>query len=509
MKTPIALSEALGRTYEIVKDVGCPIIRSEQLRRADRELLIRTKWLFEIIKGWYLFKKPDAPLGESVLWYAHFWDFLRIYLHHHLGDLYCLSAKCSLDLHTKNPTIPNQVIVIGSKNRSSPQELPFQTSVLIYADPSHIPEERTEINGLWSMRLPYALCKVASTYFQKNPKEAEIALRLITNHVEILEILLKYNFKTAAGRLVGAYRFLGNTEMAEHLKQELLEFGWKVEEENPFLQSKPLISSNSPLSSPYKARILSLWSEFRPKVLAHFSEDPGVTQSIEKYLHHLEEMYVQDAYNSLSIEGYQVDEELINRVQNLKWNPDLYPEDAQTKNALAARGYYEAFLEVKKTLKILSQGENAGDVIKGHLRKWIQALFVPSVRSGLIPAFDLVGYRKSAVYIRGSRHIPFPKEALIEAMDTFFECLKQEKSAAVRAILGHYIFVFIHPYMDGNGRIGRFLMNTMFASGGYPWTIIRVKNSSQYINALEIAGTSGDIEPFVKFIIQEMQNGNS
>ena len=509
MKTPIALSGALSRTYEIVKEVGCPIIRSEQMRRADRELLVRTKWLFEIIKGWYLFKKPDAPLGESVLWYANFWDFLRIYLHHHLGDLYCLSAECSLDLHTKNPTVPNQVIVIGSKNRSAPQELPFQTSVYIYADPSNIPEEKTQMSGLWIMQLPYALCKVSSTYFQKNPKEAEIALRLITNYTELLEVFLKYNFKAAAERLIGAYRFLGNEEMADHLKQELLEFGWKVEEENPFMQSKPLISSNTSLSSPYRARILSLWGEFRPKVLAYFPKDPETKQSFEKYLHHLEEVYAQDAYNSLSIEGYQVDEGLIKRVQNHEWNPDLYSEDLETRNALAARGYYEAFLEVKKTLKTLSQGDNAGDVIKAHLRKWIQALFAPAVRAGLIPALDLVGYRKSAVYIRGSRHIPFPKEALMEAMDTFFECLKQEKSAAVRAILGHYIFVFIHPYMDGNGRIGRFLMNAMFASGGYPWTIIRVKNRSQYINALETAGTSGDIEPFVKFIVQEMENGDS
>jgi Fic family protein len=97
------------------------------------------------------------------------------------------------------------------------------------------------------------------------------------------------------------------------------------------------------------------------------------------------------------------------------------------------------------------------------------------------------------------------KEALIDAMDAFYECLKNEKHAAVRAVLGHYIFVFIHPYMDGNGRIGRFIMNTMFASGGYPWTIIRVKNRTQYLNALEQAGPERNIEPFAKFIAQEMK----
>ena len=59
--------------------------------------------------------------------------------------------------------------------------------------------------------------------------------------------------------------------------------------------------------------------------------------------------------------------------------------------------------------------------------------------------------------------------------------------------------------MDGNGRIGRFLMNSMFASGGYPWTIIRVANRTQYLHSLEIAGIESNIEPFIQFIRQEMQ----
>jgi len=40
-------------------------------------------------------------------------------------------------------------------------------------------------------------------------------------------------------------------------------------------------------------------------------------------------------------------------------------------------------------------------------------------------------------------------------------------------VLGHFVFVYIHPYLDGNGRIGRFLMNLMLAAGGYPWTVTR------------------------------------
>jgi len=69
-------------------------------------------------------------------------------------------------------------------------------------------------------------------------------------------------------------------------------------------------------------------------------------------------------------------------------------------------------------------------------------------------------------------------------MEALVELLKAERDAGVRAVLGHFIFVFIHPYMDGNGRIGRFLMNTMLVSGGFPWTVIRLEQRTQYMSAL-------------------------
>jgi len=81
-----------------------------------------------------------------------------------------------------------------------------------------------------------------------------------------------------------------------------------------------------------------------------------------------------------------------------------------------------------------------------------------------------------------------------------FELLTNEPNAAVRAVLGHFCFVFIHPYMDGNGRIGRFLMNAMLASGGYPWTIVRVEQRAEYLAALDAASAGNDIAPFAAFI---------
>lgn len=58
--------------------------------------------------------------------------------------------------------------------------------------------------------------------------------------------------------------------------------------------------------------------------------------------------------------------------------------------------------------------------------------------------------------------------------------------------------------MDGNGRTGRFLMNIMLASRGYPWTLIHVTNRSKYFKALGSASVEGNILPFTQFVASEM-----
>ncbi|RJR50714.1 MAG: cell filamentation protein Fic, partial [Desulfobacteraceae bacterium] len=54
--------------------------------------------------------------------------------------------------------------------------------------------------------------------------------------------------------------------------------------------------------------------------------------------------------------------------------------------------------------------------------------------------------------------------------------------------------------MDGNGRMGRFLMNVMLAAGGYPWTVIPIESRKAYIEALERASVGQDIAPFTGFL---------
>ena len=88
----------------------------------------------------------------------------------------------------------------------------------------------------------------------------------------------------------------------------------------------------------------------------------------------------------------------------------------------------------------------------------------------------------------------------------FFDLLTQEEDAAVRIVLGHFVFVYIHPYMDGNGRMGRFLMNVLLAAGGYDWTVIPVTSRNDYMRALEAASVHEDIVPFTEFLAERIRN---
>ena len=81
-----------------------------------------------------------------------------------------------------------------------------------------------------------------------------------------------------------------------------------------------------------------LWDKMRADVLQNFSAAPQQTDTAA-YLQRVDEVYASDAYNSLSIEGYRVTPELVERVRSGDWNPENVEADRNHRDALAARGY--------------------------------------------------------------------------------------------------------------------------------------------------------------------------
>ena len=167
---------------------------------------------------------------------------------------------------------------------------------------------------------------------------------------------------------------------------------------------------------------------------------------------------------------------------------------------MVARGYWQAFQLVEKSIARVLKGENPGTVAEQDHRDWYREMCAPSVAAGILKPSDLAGYRNGQVYIRESMHVPLNRDAVRDAMPAFFDLLAKETDPAVRVVLGHFIFVYIHPYMDGNGRMGRFLMNLMTAARGYPWTVIPLPERKAYMAALEKASVGENIVPFADFL---------
>jgi len=191
----------------------------------------------------------------------------------------------------------------------------------------------------------------------------------------------------------------------------------------------------------------------------------------------------------------------------LERNPDQIEADREHRNALAARGYWQAHQAVLESIKKVLFGDNAGTIFGDDHRDWYREMFAQSVVSGLLKPADLAGYRNRLVYIKGSMHVPPNREAVRDAMPALIELLQEETVPAVRVVLGHFIFVYIHPYMDGNGRLGRFLMNLMLASGGYLWTVVSLDVRDKYMAALEEARVRQNIIPFTELLASLVTKG--
>jgi len=497
------LAESLA-VLKKLQDKGIIAIHTKNMTRTHRERLIKSGFIKEVMKGWYIPAHPEEPTGESTAWYASFWGFCADYLKSRFGNQWCLSPEHSLSIHSGNWNVPAQLLVRTPKGGNKPKSLLHETSIMDVR--LKLPDKNDiEIKeNLRIMTLPASLISCVPGYYSNNVIEARAALTMISDASEILHKLLEGGHSTIAGRLAGAFRNIGKNIIADNIIEAMRAAGYSITENDPF-EEKPAISFSENELSPYVNRIRMNWADMRGIVLENFPQAPLLRQNTDEYLKHVDDIYLTDAYHSLSIEGYRVNKELIERVRAGSWEPETNHKDKEYANALTARGYWQAFQAVKKSLEKILNKNSPGMVVSKDHSIWYRELFAPGVNAGLIAASDLAGYRNQPVYIRKSRHVPPRYEAVRDLMPAFFSLLKDEKEPAVKAVLGHFFFVYIHPYIDGNGRMGRFLMNVMLASGGYPWTVIPLETRNDYMATLEEASVKKNIKPFSRFLAELVQ----
>ncbi len=484
------------------------VFRTSDFEPEVRKALLDLGFVREIMRGWLMASSPKDLPGDTTPWHASFWQFVATYLDERFGNDWVLSPEQSISFQAEATAMPKQLLVHSSRGQNNVTKLPHGTSIFDHKSRA-MPDanEIAVINGLRLWSTPAALVRVPEHFYKSAPMDATIALRSLRNSRSLLDHLLDPPKPVVAGRLTGAMRAAGRDDIATDIAEAFRATGDRMIESNPFLEQAdfgPATAGEPPICQ----RLRSIWAACRGAVIQEFEAasvpSPSRVNDVDSYMDAIEEIYRQDAYHSLSIEGYEVTDEIIRRVSSPEWNPEDEENGRTDHDALAARGYYQAFELVKKAIRrIVEGGDDAREVATGYT-SWYRQLFEPMVRAGHLKASSMAGHRRHPIFLRGSAHVPPRDMVLDDAMDTLMALIKDEPEHSVRAVLGHWLFGFIHPFPDGNGRTARFTMNALLAGAGHPWVVIRVENRSAYLAALEDASLNNDLRPFAKFIAERI-----
>ena len=112
-------------------------------------------------------------------------------------------------------------------------------------------------------------------------------------------------------------------------------------------------------------------------------------------------------------------------------------------------------------------------------------------------------YRERKVIISGASHTPPPPYQLkskMEGLISWYRNVGSKLHTVERAAKLHTDFVNIHPFVDGNGRTARLLLNFELMKEGYPPAIIRTEDRRDYYEALDKAATTGDYDDFIRMV---------
>ncbi|MEW9677331.1 Fic family protein [Lentibacillus sp. L22] len=118
-------------------------------------------------------------------------------------------------------------------------------------------------------------------------------------------------------------------------------------------------------------------------------------------------------------------------------------------------------------------------------------------------------YRDQQVFISGAKHTPPAPFLIKEQMEKLMNWYEQETKQlhpVTRGAMLHAIFVGIHPFIDGNGRTARLLLNLELMKDGFPPVVIKVENRLGYYEALDKAHTQKVYDDFIQLVAKEVED---
>jgi Fic family protein len=247
---------------------------------------------------------------------------------------------------------------------------------------------------------------------------------------------------------------------------------------------------------PWLDRLRVMIRDSRDQIAPILSDAAERRPPLEDLLKQARERRSHDAYHSSSIEGYRLRMEEVSQL--------LGPESGEGSiDDLASRvavvGYARAF---DALLARIERTDDRLSLSSQLILDLYTGLFAPSVEAGLVDRAGLQRYRNGPVYIRNTMYVPPNADKVPALMEVTIEEMNTipVQDGMLRGILTHLWFVWAHPFVDGNGRVARFLMNAALLAARHPWLTIRVDQRAEYFRALRRAQIDEEYTAFARFI---------
>ena len=199
-----------------------------------------------------------------------------------------------------------------------------------------------------------------------------------------------------------------------------------------------------------------------------------------------ERIMLEWIYNSNAIEGNRL------TLQETR----LVLETGLTIGGKSLREHFEV-INHKEAIEFVEALVEKGEPVTAHTVRQIHALVLAKIDD------EQAGqYRQLPVRIGGAGHEPpesWEVPRFMQELSDWLAAAAQDLHPVVRAAETHHQLVYIHPFIDGNGRTARLVMNLLLMKDGYPPTVIRKVDRRSYYSALARADRR-DPNPFTNFI---------
>ncbi len=193
---------------------------------------------------------------------------------------------------------------------------------------------------------------------------------------------------------------------------------------------------------------------------------------------------VEYAHNSTAIEG--------NTLSLIQTKAVL--EDGVSIGGKTLREIYEV-VNHQKAFRFVQNCIAGGKTLDEKIVKDIHALLMENILTGGI-------YRSVEVRISGAKHKPPGPGEMYQQIKKFYADMpyQAERNAVELAAWTHAEFVKIHPFVDGNGRTSRMIMNYQLMANGFLPVSIAKENRLEYFEVLEAYAVNGELQPFAEMI---------